>query len=423
MNFKEYIELVNNTPLLNEVIENDTIIDAASYNDIKLEFIRAILGEDSVFKDKDHFTGAGKDIYATGSKTQARHQAAVEYLASLKTKFMRSGLLNKIQKEYYMLDNIYSIDDVLAKRDGKKILERLLLNTIDIYPVVKNFSNINYTAIIFNKNKMIEVVGNFMPTLSKTKTGKYVKTVNAKKIYMDDHYMKLYTAYEVASEIEYMAYAVKFAKDPLTKPVSDKIIQILDKVYNIKLDLAKYDNQNEAALWAKVAEVKNKIKEENYNNLIGNIIKIIVNTYKSNKEKLKNLIVFVNGEIMFNPFYSKNDTLLTDCATKIQSNVIPSKKKTAYREIQNTINIWLQDPNVPIATVVNNRNNEQTNKQNNNNQYNTNQQNNNQTNIDQENNNQYNNKQNRQNNNQHNDKSKQQFKMPAFAKLSRRGLK
>lgn len=237
------------------------------------------------------------------------------------------------------------------------LIKSKLFDFIPIYPVIKNTGSENYNAIIFNKaGQMIEVVAKKVCNVSRANNGGY--TLFNKDIgwvFEKDHYFKLVTAYVVESKAEHIAYAVKFADSPVTKPVSDLIVKNFNKNFRgERLNLADYQSPAaRAAIWDEVKKYKKNLMESEYYDMLEVLSIAFVEKFKNEKEKLRNLIVSKNGVLGFNQDYLSSNKQIQDAFDMININARSNAKQAeTYNIINTNIHEWLNNPNVPIKTIA-----------------------------------------------------------------------
>jgi len=361
MNFKEYLENLTNLPLLTETVDEDPLITSVDvFEKLKMEFIKAILEDGNTYRPSEHFLKAGRDKLKDKSASQKRHQIAIDYLTKLRDKYFASGIAYDLKRQF-INGKINNIDDMLRIYSGDKsvfnLIKSKLFNFIPIYPVIKNNGSENYNAIIFDKaGRMIEVVAKKVCNISRTNNGGY--TLFNKDIgwvFEKDHYFKLVTAYVVADKSEHIAYAVKFADSPVTKPVSDLIVKNFNKNFKSgRLDLAQYQSPAaRAAIWAEVKKYKKQLMESEYYDMLEVLSIAFVEKFKNEKEKLKNLIVSKNGILGFNQDYLSSNKQIQDAYDMININArTDAKQRETYSIINANIHEWLNNPNVPIETIA-----------------------------------------------------------------------
>lgn len=361
MNFKEYLENLTNLPLLTETVDEDPLITTMdAFDKLKMEFIKAILEDGNTYRPSEHFLSAGRDKLKNKSASQKRHQIAVDYLSKLRENYFASSIPYDLKRQF-INGKINNIDDMLRIYRGDKgvfnLIKSKLFDFIPIYPVIKNNGSENYNAIIFNKaGQMIEVVAKKICNISRANNGGY--TLFNKNIgwaFEKDHYFKLVTAYVVADKSEHIAYAVKFADSPVTKPVSDLIVKNFNKNFKSgRLNLAEYQSPAaRAAIWAEVKEYKKKLMESDYYDMLEVLSIAFVEKFKNEKEKLKNLIVSKNGVLGFNQDYLSGSKQIQDAFDMININArTMAKQRETYSIINANIHEWLNNPNVSIETIA-----------------------------------------------------------------------
>ena len=237
------------------------------------------------------------------------------------------------------------------------MIKSKLFDFIPIYPVIKNSGSENYNAIIFDKaGRMIEVVAKKVCNVSRGNNGGYTLfNKNIGWVFEKDYYFKLVTAYVVADKAEHIAYAIKFADSPVTKPVSDLIVKNFNKNFKSgRLNLAEYQSPAaRAAIWAEVKEYKKKLMESEYYDMLEVLSIAFVEKFKNEKEKLKNLIVSKNGVLGFNQDYLSGNKQIQDAFDMININARSiTKQAETYNIINTNIHEWLNNPNVPIETIA-----------------------------------------------------------------------
>lgn len=361
MNFKEYLENLTNLPLLTETVDEDPLITTMdAFDKLKMEFIKAILEDGNTYRPSEHFLSAGRDKLKNKSASQMRHQIAVNYLTKLRENYFASSIPYDLKRQF-INGKINNIDDMLRIYRGDKgvfnLIKSKLFNFIPIYPVIKNIGSENYNAIIFDKaGRMIEVVAKKVCNISRTNNGGYTLfNKNIGWVFEKDHYFKLVTAYVVADKSEHIAYAVKFADSPVTKPVSDLIVKNFNKNFKSgRLNLAEYQSPAaRAAIWAEVKKYKKQLMESEYYDMLEVLSIAFVEKFKNEKEKLKNLIVSKNGILGFNQDYLSGNKQIQDAYDMININArTDAKQRETYSIINTNIHEWLNNPNVPIETIA-----------------------------------------------------------------------
>lgn len=361
MNFKEYLENLTNLPLLTETVDEDPLIpNMDAFDKLKMEFIKAILEDSNTYRPSEHFLSAGRDKLKERSKSQLRHQIAVDYLSKLRENYFASSIPYDLKRQF-INGRINNLDDMLRIYRGDRgvfnLIKSKLFDFIPIYPVIKNNGSENYNAIIFNKaGQMIEVVAKKVCNIARTNNGGY--TLYNKDIgwvFEKDHYFKLVTAYVVADKSEHIAYAVKFADSPVTKPVSDLIVKNFNKNFKKgRLNLAEYQSPAaRAAIWGEVKEYKKKLMESDYYDMLEVLSIAFVEKFKNEKEKLKNLIVSKNGVLGFNHDYMSGSKQIQDAFDMININARSlTKQRETYSVINTNIHEWLNNPNISIVTIA-----------------------------------------------------------------------
>ena len=203
MNFKEYLENLTNLPLLTETVDEDPLITTMdAFDKLKMEFIKAILEDGNTYRPSEHFLSAGRDKLKERSKSQLRHQIAVNYLSKLRENYFASSIPYDLKRQF-INGRINNLDDMLRIYRGDKgvfnLIKSKLFNFIPIYPVIKNIGSENYNAIIFDKaGRMIEVVAKKVCNVSRTNNGGYTLfNKNIGWVFEKDHYFKLVTAYDL----------------------------------------------------------------------------------------------------------------------------------------------------------------------------------------------------------------------------------
>lgn len=361
MNFKEYLENLTNLPLLTETVDEDPLITSVdAFEKLKMEFIKAILEDGNTYRPSEHFLKAGRDKLKDKSASQKRHQIAIDYLTKLRDKYFTSGIAYDLKRQF-INGKINNIDDMLRIYNGDKsvfnLIKSKLFDYIPIYPVIKNTGSENYNAIIFDKaGRMIEVVAKKVCNVSRGNNGGYTLfNKNIGWVFEKDHYFKLVTAYVVADKAEHIAYAVKFADSPVTKPVSDLIVKNFNKNFKgERLNLAQYQSPAaRAAIWAEVKNYKKNLMESDYYDMLEVLSIAFVEKFKNEKEKLNNLIVSKNGILGFNQDYLTGNKQIQDAFDMININArSDAKQRETYNIINANIHEWLNNPNVPIETIA-----------------------------------------------------------------------
>ena len=361
MNFKEYLENLTNLPLLTETVDEDPLItNQDTFDKLKMEFIKAILEDGNTYRPSEHFLKAGRDKLKDKSSSQKRHQIAVDYLTKLRDKYFTSGIAYDLKRQF-INGKVNNIDDMLRIYSGDKsvfnLIKSKLFNYIPIYPVIKNSGSENYNAIIFdNAGRMIEVVAKKVCNETRDNKGGYtLYNKNIGWVFEKDHYFKLVTAYVVADKSEHIAYAVKFADSPVTKPVSDLIVKNFNKNFRgERLNLAQYQSPAaRAAIWSEVKNYKKNLMESDYYDMLEVLSIAFVEKFKNEKEKLNKLIVSKNGVLGFNQDYLTADKQIQDAHDMIDINArTVAKQRETYGIINANIHEWLNNPNVPIETIA-----------------------------------------------------------------------
>lgn len=361
MNFKEYLENLTNLPLLTETVDEDPLITTMdTFDKLKMEFIKAILEDGNTYRPSEHFLKAGRDKLKDKSSSQRRHQIAVDYLTKLREKYFASNIPYDLKRQF-INGKINNIDDMLRIYRGDRsvfnLIKSKLFDFIPVYPVIKNSGSENYNAIIFDKSgRMIEVVAKKVCNETRDNNGGYTLfNKNIGWVFEKDHYFKLVTAYVVADKAEHIAYAVKFADSPVTKPVSDLIVKNFNKNFRGgRLNLEQYKSPAaRAEIWAQVKNYKKSLMESDYYDMLEVLSIAFVEKFKTEKEKLKNLIVSKNGVLGFNQDYLTGNKQIQDAFDMININARSNaKQRETYSIINANIHEWLNNPNVPIENIA-----------------------------------------------------------------------